>query len=251
MNIPRSSVYYKPKKRGLKLNEELVSQIHQVIQMYPWYGLDRIHHHLKMQGLSGNRKAVHRILKVKDWTLSQRSSGKRPRVRGMVSQTKTSDTRWAIDTTHFGTQRNGWCHVTMVIDCADRQIVGYRVSTSGKARIAMASLEDGLILRKPKNLILRSDNGLVFASKNFVRLCRKWNVRQEYITPYTPEQNGLVERLFKSLKDECLWRNNFVSILQATEAIEKWVKYYNNDRPHRALNMLSPMMWRSLQKQAA
>ena len=115
----------------------------------------------------------------------------------------------------------------------------------------MAALEDGLILRKPKNLILRSDNGLFFGSKNFVRLCRKWNVRQEYITPYTPEQNGLVERLFKSLKDECLWRNNFVSVLEATQAIEKWVNYYNNDRPHRALNMLSPMMWRSQQKQAA
>lgn len=250
MNIPRSSVYYKPKKRTLKLNEELVSQIDQVIQKYPWYGLDRIHHHLKIQGLKVNRKAVHRILKIKDWTLSCRPSGKRPRVRGMVSRAETSDSRWAIDTTHFGTQRNGWCHVTMVIDCADRQIVGYRVSTSGKAKIAMAALEDGLMLRKPPNLTLRSDNGLVFASKNFVRLCRKWNVRQEYITPYTPEQNGLVERLFKSLKDECLWRYNFVSILEAQQAIQKWVNYYNNDRPHRALNMLSPMMWRSLQQAA-
>jgi transposase InsO family protein len=31
----------------------------------------------------------------------------------------------------------------------------------------------------------------------------------EFITPYTPEQNGIVERFFRSLKEECVWQHNF------------------------------------------
>jgi putative transposase len=167
----------------------------------------------------------------------------------MISRTERSNTRWAIDTTHVWTQNDGWCHLTVVIDCCDREILGWRLSRSGKAKVAMAALEDALLKRKPGNLTLRSDNGLVFGAKAFVRLCCKWRLTQEYITPYTPEQNGLVERLFRSLKDECLWRNNFLSLTEAQDEVQKWVNYYNNDRPHRALNMFSPTVWRS--KQAA
>jgi len=50
--------------------------------------------------------------------------------------------------------------------------------------------------------LLRSDNGLVFQSRRFRAACRDYRLRQEFITPYTPEQNGLVERFFRSLKEE-------------------------------------------------
>jgi len=39
-------------------------------------------------------------------------------------------------------------------------------------------------------LALRSDNGLVFGAKAFVRVARRYGLHQEYITPYSPEQNG-------------------------------------------------------------
>lgn len=167
------------------MNEDLSKAIYQVIQQYPWYGLDRIHHQLKMQGRVVNRKAVHRILKLKGWTLRERPSGKRPRVRGMISQTHESNTRWAIDTTHLMTEESGWSHVTMVVDCCDREIVGWRISSSGKAKIAMAALEDALMKRRPQSLTLRSDNGLVFGSKAFVGLCRKWDTTRIHHTLHT------------------------------------------------------------------
>lgn len=50
--------------------------------------------------------------------------------------------------------------------------------------------------------VLRSDNGLIFQSRQFRQACRDCRLQQEFITPYRPEQNGIVERFFRSLKEE-------------------------------------------------
>ena len=47
-----------------------------------------------------------------------------------------------------------------------------------------------------------SDNGLVFQSRRFRAACRDYRPRQEFRTPYTPEQNGIFEGFFRSLKEE-------------------------------------------------
>jgi putative transposase len=54
--------------------------------------------------------------------------------------------------------------------------------------------------------LLRSDNGLVFQSRHFMATCHDYKLPQEFITPYTPEQNGMIERFFRSLKEECVWQ---------------------------------------------
>jgi putative transposase len=52
----------------------------------------------------------------------------------------------------------------------------------------------------PQSFLLRSDNGLVFTSRSFTLLVRSYGLRQEFITPHSPEQNGMVERLIRTLK---------------------------------------------------
>jgi Integrase core domain len=102
--------------------------------------------------------------------------------------------RWAIDTTHLFCGRDGWCHLTAIIDCCDRTIVGWRLARSGIAGVAAAALEDALRDRRishgHETLTVRSDNGLVFGAKVFVSVVRRYGLGQEYITPYSPEQNG-------------------------------------------------------------
>ena len=48
--------------------------------------------------------------------------------------------------------------------------------------------------------LLRSDNGLVFTSRSYTALVKSYGLKQEFITPYTPQQNGLVERMIRTLK---------------------------------------------------
>jgi len=97
--------------------------------------------------------------------------------------------------------------------------------------------------------VVRSDNGLIFQSRRFRAACRDYRLRQEFITPYTPEQNGLIERFFRSLKEECVWQHNFASFADARTAITQWIEWYNGERPHQALGYRSPRQFRALQPQ--
>ena len=63
--------------------------------------------------------------------------------------------------------------------------------------------------------VIRSDNSLVFQSRRFRAMCRDYGLPQEFVTPSTPEQNGTIERFFRSLKEECVWLRNFRSFEEA------------------------------------
>ncbi|NIN63374.1 MAG: transposase, partial [Anaerolineae bacterium] len=73
----------------------------------------------------------------------------------------------------------------------------------------------------------------------------------EFITPYTPEQNGVIERVFRTLKEECVWLCRFQSRDEAERLIARWIEVYNTERPHEALAWMSPVQWRERQQQAA
>ena len=70
----------------------------------------------------------------------------------------------------------------------------------------------GALGRVHSSLALRSDNGLVFSNRHYTSTVRAYGLNQEYTTPYTPEQNGLVEGFFRSLKEECIWVHRFESL---------------------------------------
>ena len=98
----------------------------------------------------------------------------------------------------YGNQGNttgdGWCHLTAIIDCCDRTIVGWRLSRSGIAHVAAAALEDALrernISQGHEPLTLRSDNGLVFGAKVFISVVRRYGLEEEYATRTVQSRTG-------------------------------------------------------------
>jgi putative transposase len=194
-----------------------------------------------------NRKKIHRILKINGWQMRKQAKGMRPGVKGYRSIAVSTNVRWAIDTTTVMFGRDGWGHLTAIIDCYDRQIVGWRFSRNGVAGIAAAALGDALRDRKPANHVLVSSyNGLVFGSKAFSHVVKRHGLTQEFTTPYTPEQNGMIERFFRSIKEECIWMYNFASKDEAFRIIADWIDWYNQSRPHSVLVYRSPLEFRTL-----
>ena len=172
-------------------------------------------------------------------------------MHGKRSQAEQSNQRWAMDMTHVPCGGDGWAHLAAVIDCHDREVIGYEFALRGRAKEAERAIEEACIARfgtlRPEGPtpLLRSDNGLIFQSRRFRAACRDYRLPQEFITPYTPEQNGLVERFFRSLKEECVWQRNFESFAEARAAIARWIDWYNDDRPHQALGYRSPREYRA------
>ncbi|MEX3557438.1 MAG: integrase core domain-containing protein, partial [Burkholderia sp.] len=66
---------------------------------------------------------------------------------------------------------------------------------------------------------LRSDNGLVFTSRDYARLVRSYRLKQEFITPHCPQQNGMVERVIRTLKEQRVHRHRFESQTHALRVI--------------------------------
>ncbi|MQU09500.1 transposase [Pseudomonas helleri] len=98
----------------------------------------------------------------------------------------------------------------------------------------------GTLGRVPESFLLRSDNGLVFTSRHYTRLVRSYGLRQEFITPHCPQQNGMVERVIRTLKEQCAHRHRFESQQHAMRVIGDWIAFYNHRRPHQALGMKTP-----------
>jgi putative transposase len=92
----------------------------------------------------------------------------------------------------------------------------------------------------PAPFLLRSDNGLVFTSRSFTALVRDCGLKQEFITPHCPHQNSMVERIIRTLKEQCTHRHRFETLQHASRVIVDWIQFYNHKRPHQALGMQTP-----------
>lgn len=245
-------------RRDRPVNALLAERLGDLILRFPTFGYRRLWAWLRFhEGWKINKKAVYRVLKIKQWFVHQRQTTPRPRARGWRSQATASNQRWAMDVTHIPCGTDGWAHLAAVIDCHDREIIGYELALRSRAKEAERALEEACLRRfgtlRPTGTtpVVRSDNGLIFQSRRFRAACRDYRLSQEFITPYTPEQNGMIERFFKSLKEECTWLHNFRSFTEARTAIRRWIHHYNEHRPHQALNYQSPAQFRAQQLQVA
>ena len=89
--------------------------------------------------------------------------------------------------------------------------------------------------------LLRRDNGLVFTSRSYTRLVKSYGLRQEFITPHSHEQNGLVERVIRTIKEQrVVHRQRFETLQHASRVLGDWIGFYNQKRPHQALRMKTP-----------
>ncbi|MEZ5611917.1 MAG: integrase core domain-containing protein [Rhodocyclaceae bacterium] len=135
--------------------------------------------------------------------------------------------------------------LALVIDCFSRELLGWHVSRSGKSRTAEAALEQALIARfgtlgrVKEAFLLRSDNG-GWLRAAATALVKSYGLKQEFITHFTPQQNGLVERMIRTLKEQCIHRHRFETLQHASRVIGDWIQFYNHQRPHQALDMKTP-----------
>ena len=105
----------------------------------------------------------------------QRPIGFKPRVQAIPSVAKSPDERWATDLCRVWTGTDGWASLAVVIDCYTCEILGWHLSRSAKSSTAESALEQALINRYGAlgrvtvPFLLRSDNELVFTSRNYTR----------------------------------------------------------------------------------
>jgi len=242
-----------PSDRIPALDERLVSRIREILDREETFGYRRVWAELRFkQGEMVNIKKIHRIMRLKGWKcrLWNRPGRKIPKAVGKRSVVDRPDILWSTDMSKIYCGKDGWCPLIPVLDNGSREVIGCRFDRRGRALEASDALNQAVISRYgsktavPKGLRLRSDNGSIFLARMYLKSTEYWGIDQEY-TPYgDPDSNGVVERFFRTLKQECVWLHRFESFEEAERIIMPWIDHYNTQRLHSSLEYKTPAEWR-------
>jgi len=140
-------------------------------------------------------------------------------------------------------QGAGWEFVQVAIDDATR-LAYVEVLPDQRGPTAVGFLERALRwLRQRRIRVERwlTDNGSCYIARRFRQACKRHGIRHLRTRPYRPETNGKAERFIGTLVQGRAYRRPYRTSNQRTRALAKWLRNYNEPRPHRALGMIPPL----------
>ena len=150
---------------------------------------------------------------------------------------------WSLDFVHDVLICGKRFRTLNVLDEGVRECLGIEIDTSLPASRVVRLLEQISACRGfPKQL--RMDNGPELISGQLTAWCQQNNVEMLHIQPGKPNQNAYIERFNRTYREEVLNAYLFTSLEQVREITWQWLVDYNEQRPHDALNGLTPAAYR-------
>jgi transposase InsO family protein len=137
----------------------------------------------------------------------------------------------------------GWEYVHVAVDDASR-LAYVEVLEDQKGLTAVAFFDRARRWFAKRRIAIErvmTDNGSAYISRRFRQACKRWQIRHLRTKPYRPETNGKAERFIQTLVRGWAYGRPYRTSNQRTRALPRWLRYYNEQRPHRALGMISPM----------
>lgn len=135
------------------------------------------------------------------------------------------------------------------VDDFSREAV-VQIATDATSATAATFLEHVLAALPYRVDAVLTDNALAFTMKyarysdrltRFQEACRSVGVAHYLVRPYRPQSNGKVERFFRTVDDECLALQRRWTFAHRIRAIDRFVWFYNHERPHLSLNGMTPI----------
>jgi transposase InsO family protein len=230
-------------------NQPLLERIRQIKTDHPAWGYRRVWAYLKFRdGLPINKKRIYRLMKEHDllvkpnWRLKAKRTGKRRKLRA-----RRPNQIWGIDMTKIMVPTCGWRYLTVVLDWHTKKIVGYDLAAQSRADDWLRALQRAVNAQFPqgirdrdKHLWLVSDNGSQPTSRRFMEDCSILNIKQIFTSYNNPKGNADTERVMRTIKEDLVWPNEFLTAAALAEALARWVHFYNHEYPHSALDYASP-----------
>jgi putative transposase len=245
VSISRSGFYYQPQGET-PLNLELMRLIDAQFLETPWYGSRQMARHLRREGYVVGRKRVRRLMaKMGLAPIYQRPRTTVPHPEHRVFPYLLRDLViarpnqvWCADITYLP-MRRGFLYLVAVMDWATRKVLSWRVSNTIDVEFCLEALEEALAQHgRPE--IFNTDQGSQFTSPRFTGVLQRAGVRISMDGRGRWMDNVFIERLWRSLKYECVYLHAFETGSEMRAGLTKWIGYYNAGRPHSALAGQTP-----------
>ena len=245
VGVSRSSFYYQGKGES-PLNLALMRLIDAQYLETPWYGSRQMARHLRRQGYCVGRKRVRRLMRLIGLSAiyqKPRTSDPHPEhriypylLRGLSID--RANQVWCTDITYIPLGR-GFLYLVAIMDWASRKVLSWRLSNTMDVGFCVEALEEALA-RYGKPAIFNSDQGSQFTSLEFTQVLKDAGVRISMDGKGRWMDNVMIERLWRSLKYECVYLQAFETGSQARAGIGRWIDYYNSSRPHSLFDGRTP-----------
>ena len=145
---------------------------------------------------------------------------------------------WCADITYLP-MRRGFLYLVAVMDWATRKVLSWRVSNTLDVEFCLEALVEALA-RFGRPEIFNTDQGGQFTSPRFTGVLRQAGVRISMDGRGRWLDNVFIERLWRSLKYECVYLHAFETGSELRAGLARWIGFYNAGRPHSALAGLTP-----------
>ena len=221
-------------------NEELMKAIDRQYIQTPFYGSRRMAIWLKGQGYAVNRKRVMRLMHkmgLEGQAPGPSTSKPHPEhkvypylLRGL--EITSVNQVWSTDITYIPL-RQGYMYLAAVMDWHSRYVLSWELSNSLDSEFCVRALE--VALRRGKPEIFNTDQGSQFTSDDFTSRLLGNAIRISMDGRGRALDNIFIERLWRSLKYECIYLNEYENVPELLEGLKWWFGFYNEKRPHTAL----------------
>lgn len=204
------------------------------------YGYRRLHVLLQREGWKINHKRVYRIYQQEGLSLRLKRAKKRVSVaRVPTPPANAPNEQWSMDFMADALADGRRFRVLTLVDNFSRVSPALEVDFSLPGEKVVAVL-DQLAAAGKKPKVLHVDNGPEFISKALDAWAHRNGVHLDFSRPGKPTDNPFIESFNGKLRTECLEQNWFASLNEAKERLEAHRKEYNTERPHTALQYLTP-----------
>ncbi len=245
LSLTRSNLYYHPKRESAE-NLSFMSIIDKEFMARPWYGSRQMTRYLQREGHSCGRHRVRRLMRLMRLVpiyQTPNTSKKEPLHKiypyllwGL--EIDRPNKVWCVDITYVPMQR-GFLYLVAVMDWHSRKVLSWRLSNSMEAGFCVDALKEAIATYgKPE--IMNSDQGSQFTGQEWIGALKDAGITISMDGKGRWIDNRMIERLWRSLKYECVFLNAFETGSQARNGIGAWITYYNAERPHSTHGILTP-----------
>lgn len=243
LDLSRTVYNYKPDPER---DKPVITALQELADRFPRYGFGKMFLILRRQGYKWNHKRVYRV--YCDLKLNMRRKGKKRLPNRNPEPLKVPESInqcWSIDFMSDAL----WCgrkfRTFNVVDDYNREVLGIEIDLNLPAQRIVRVLERIAAWRGyPEKL--RMDNGTELTSVRMAEWAETNGVRLDFIQPGKPTQNSYVERFNRTYREEVLNMYVFSRLSEVREITEKWLKEYNEERPHESLGNMTPIEYLGL-----
>jgi putative transposase len=243
--LSRSSLYYTPVGESTE-NLALMRVIDEQFLQTPWYGSRQMARWLQRQGHTAGRHRARRLMRKMGLTpIYQAPRTSQPHPEHKIYPYLLRDLTierpnhvWCADITYIP-MRRGFLYLVAIMDWATRKVLAWRLSNTMDVGFCLEALDEAMA-RYGRPEIFNTDQGSQFTSLDFTEKLKDAEIKVSMDGRGRWIDNRFIERLWRSLKYECVYLNAFETGSEARRGIGRWIKYYNGDRPHSSHNGLTP-----------